>query len=239
MPEIIIPHWPAPNSVRACSTLRADNFDCRLKEQQQRLITIAHLPSNPAWLDQVHGNTVVLAEAAMFASEPVQADAVYTQQNGIVCAVLTADCVPILLANKIGTEVAAIHGGWRGLAADVIGNTCRALQSKPHELMAWIGPAISVDHYEIGGEVRDVFLAQYGAEVCDKVFHAQPGNNNKWRADLPLLAKYSLLRAGILSQDIYLSGECTYKNADRYFSYRRDNGETGRMASLICLQAML
>ncbi|MDD2767805.1 MAG: peptidoglycan editing factor PgeF [Methylococcus sp.] len=178
------------------------------------------LPAEPAWLRQVHGSDAV--EAGMDA-EPA-ADASYTRATGVVCAVMTADCLPVLLCTKDGKGVAAVHAGWKGLAGGVIESAVGSLGTG--ELMAWLGPAIGPEAFAVGGEVRTVFLEQDAAS--DAAF--RPGDNGRWLADIYLLARLRLRRLGV--SDVYGGRWCTYTDAGRFFSYRRD-GVTGRMATLI------
>lgn len=233
----IEPDWPAPPGVRAVSTLRrggasggayaglnlgthvGDDLDA-VAANRACLRRVLDLPAEPAWLRQVHGSDAV--EAGLEA-EPA-ADASYTRATGVVCAVMTADCLPVLLCTKDGKGVAAVHAGWKGLVGGVIESAVGSLGTA--ELMAWLGPAIGPEAFEVGGEVRAVFLAQDAAS--DSAF--RPGDNGRWLADIYLLARLRLRRLGV--SDVYGGQWCTYTDADRFFSYRRD-GVTGRMATLI------
>jgi hypothetical protein len=192
--------------------------------ENRRILRLeAGLPAEPAWLAQVHGVSVAdLDEAA----PDVAADAAITRRPGCVCAILTADCLPVVFATDTGDMVAAAHAGWRGLAAGVIGATVRAMAAQPERLIAWLGPAIGPSHFEVGGEVREAFLsADPGAGDAFKANAA-----GKFMADLALLARRQLECLGV--NRIYGGGECTYARADRYFSHRRD-GVTGRQATLV------
>lgn len=244
---LLIPSWPAPNNIRAYSTLRYPgeshgvyagfNLALHVGDEKSQvlanrhdLIDYANLPSTPKWLNQTHSNIALLAETISSDIVP-NADASYTQKSDQVCVVMTADCLPILVTNKEGTEVAAIHAGWQGLAAGVIENTLSALTSRPESLLVWIGPSIHQPNYEVGED----FYARFSETHSQKELEAAFVLNNqqqKWLADVPLLAKQRLIRCGVNPQDIYLSNECTYANSKRYFSYRRD-GITGRMASFV------
>jgi YfiH family protein len=184
------------------------------------------LPAQPRWLRQVHGCGVV---ALGTAGALPDADAAVTRRPGQVCAVLTADCLPLLLTDRAGTCVAAVHAGWRGLASGVIEAAVRALAVPPARLLCWLGPAIGPDRFEVGAEVRERFLAQGGARA-GAAFRAAGGG--KWLADLYLLAHQRLHALGL--EGIFGGGFCTHRDADRFYSYRRD-GVTGRMASLIWL----
>lgn len=261
------PQWPAPSNIKACSTLRYPGqcmgnyaeFNLALhvgdeaknvQANRDDLIVSANLPAPPKWLNQIHSNQCILAENVQSDDAiniiPPSLDASHTRQNNVVCVVMTADCLPILVTNKSGTEIAAIHAGWRGLADDVVENTLSALQSSPDSLMIWIGPSISKSYYEVGEDVYNAFAKYHTKEECDAAFSPyhpimdtyksnQDIPPKKWLVDMPLLAEQRLIRLGVNKQDIYLSRECTYAQSDRYFSYRRD-GITGRMASLIWME---
>lgn len=242
------PEWPAPNGVRVLSTLRGspggggasqEPYACfnlgrnvgddplAVAENRRILRREALLPAEPAWLAQVHGVTV----ADLDESDPdTAADAAMTRRPGKVCAILTADCLPIVFATDTGETLAAAHAGWRGLAAGVIGATVRAMAVKPERLLAWLGPAIGPSHFEVGGEVRDAFLR--GEPRAGDAFKVKAGG--KFMADLPMLARRQLEHLGV--GRIYGGGECTYAHADRYFSHRRD-GITGRQATLVWREA--
>lgn len=235
----LIPDWPAPANVRAVCTTRAGgcsrgafaglNLAAHVGDDPEavarnraRLRSALQLPGEPAWLEQVHGAEVIDASLP----EPRRADAGFTRNPGVVCAVLTADCLPVLLCAAAGSRVAAVHAGWRGLAAGVLENAVAALE-KSH-LMAWLGPAIGPRAFEVGAEVRRAFVATH--PECAPAF--APADGGKWRADLYALARLALRRAGV--DEVYGGGECTYGDAGRFYSYRR-GGVTGRMASLIWL----
>ncbi|MEW6037035.1 MAG: peptidoglycan editing factor PgeF [Pseudomonadota bacterium] len=233
----IEPDWPAPPGVRAASTLRlggasagvysglnlgihvGDDPDA-VAANRAFLRRSLDLPAEPAWLRQVHGSDAVEAGAE---AEP-EADACYTRDVGVVCAVMTADCLPLLLCTRDGEGVAAVHAGWRGLAGGVIERAVEALGTG--DLLAWLGPAIGPKAFEVGGEVRAAFLAQ--DRESDAAFRA--GDNGRWLADIYLLARLRLKRLGI--GDVHGGRWCTYSDESRFFSYRRD-GVTGRMATLI------
>lgn len=183
------------------------------------------LPAEPVWLQQVHG-TVAIELPAMAGSI---ADAAWTRQPGQVCVVMTADCLPILLCNQAGTAVAAIHAGWRGLCDGVIESTVRAMSESPRNLMAWLGPAITQAAFEVGPEVREAFVRQDAGAAAAFV----PGRGDRWQADLYLLARRRLADLGVTG--IFGASNCTYRQDELFFSYRRD-GQTGRMASLIWIE---
>lgn len=237
------PDWPIGPGVRALSTLRggggsAAPFDTlnlgdhvgdapgAVAANRQRLKEAAGLPAEPTWLRQVHGATV----ANLDACAPAEADAAFTRIPRRVCAILTADCLPILLAAESGDLVAAVHAGWRGLSLGVIEAAVRALPVAPRMLMAWLGPAIGPRHFEVGLEVREVLLeGDLGAEAA-----FIPNARGRFMADLGLLARRRLAALGV--DRVYGGTECTYDRGDRYFSHRRD-GVTGRQATLIWLDA--
>ena len=231
--------WPAPQRVRTFSTTRLGgvsvapftglNLSTSTGDQHAAVaqnITLlaraAGLPHTPAWPRQVHGTRAV--EAAMVVDPAPEADAVFTSEAGRVCSVRTADCLPVLLCDREGSSVAAVHAGWRGLAAGVLEHTISSLPSTPERLMAWLGPAIGPLAFEVGLEVREAFLdADPGAAAC-----FQPSPAGRWLADLYALARLRLERAGVSS--VHGGGLCTRADARLFFSYRRD-GVTGRLAS--------
>jgi polyphenol oxidase len=240
----ILPDWPAPPEVRALSTRRSggvsaapfeslnlgahvgDNPEA-VAENRRRLRTAVRLPAEPVWLSQQHGTNVLDLDGAHDAA--ARADASFTRHPGRVCAILTADCVPVLLASDSGAAVAAAHAGWRGLAAGVIEATVRALELPPQSLLAWLGPAIGPVHFEIGAEVREELLrADPEAEGA-----FEQNARGRYMADLAALVRRKLKRLGIAR--IYGGDACTYAAPEDYFSYRRD-GRTGRQASLIWLE---
>lgn len=226
--------WQPPSGVRALYTLRrAGSFGRGEAQQRQELARLADLPREPAWLAQVHGIDVVDLDAPLSAAEP-QGDAAITTRPGVVCAVLTADCLPVLLAAADGSAVGAAHAGWRGLVAGVIEATVRRLRERCGEvpLQAWLGPAIGAAHFEVGGEVRDAFLAH--DEAASEAFLAN--DRGRWQCDLYRLARQRLTALGIA--DVAGGEHCTFAEAPRFFSHRRDVGSgrsasTGRMATLI------
>jgi YfiH family protein len=241
------PEWPAPAGVRVVSTFRrggasappyaslnlgghVGDVPAAVAENRRSLMEAAGLPAEPAWLTQVHGSTVADLDGAALAGASGPADASFTRQRGRVCAILTADCLPIVLAADSGDMVAAAHAGWRGLAGGVIEATLAALGVPPKRLLAWLGPAIGPEHFEVGAEVREAFLkGDSGAEAA-----FMPNARGRFLADLGLLARRRLAALGV--GRIYGGGQCTYADADRYFSHRRD-GVTGRQATLIWLEA--
>jgi len=235
--------WPAPPGVTAGTTLRtggasrgpwqsfnlADHVgdDAQAVAANRALLRGAlALPAEPLWLGQVHGSVVVEAPCA----KPVpRADAAFARRAGAVCAVLTADCLPVLFAARDGSRVAAAHAGWRGLAGGVLEATVDALGGDPGDLIAWLGPAISQPAFEVGGEVREAFLtADPAAGDC-----FVPNARGRWQADLYALARRRLGACGVAAT--YGGGRCTYGEPDAFYSYRRD-GQCGRMASLIYIR---
>ena len=235
----VVPDWPAPPRVRALVSTRAGGVSAgpyaslnlathvgdepaAVATNRDRLRAACALPAAPRWMNQIHGTQVI--EAAMSGPEIPTADAAVTSQRGVVCAVLTADCLPILLCDRAGTTVAAVHAGWRGLAAGIIATTLARLPPAA-ELLAWIGPGIGPQHYQVGGELRAQFLAQDPGHAA--AFAQRAG---AWYADLAQLAVHQLAQAGV--GGVYASGLCTYANPTDFFSFRR-NPVCGRIASLI------
>jgi polyphenol oxidase len=253
-PGWLTPEWPAAACVRALSTLRGGGVSgsqyaslnlgdhvgdsaAAVAENRRSLRAAARLPAEPTWLAQVHGICVKdldSLDAPGLADAGAPADAAVTSQPGRVCAILTADCLPVLLAVDsgavhTGARVGAAHAGWRGLAGGVIEATVSALGASPGDLLAWLGPAIGPRHFEIGAEVRDALLrGDPGAEAA-----FEPNARGRFMADLYTLARRRLVRLGV--ERIYGGGECTYTDRDKYFSHRRD-GQTGRQATLIWIE---
>ncbi len=236
----IIPNWPAPKNVRALTTTRAGgvssgayaslNLGDHVGDEvnavlQNRALLQQYLPAEPCWLKQIHGTAV---QSLADYHGPVEADASVTQDKQEICAILTADCLPVLLCDDAGTVVGAAHAGWRGLCAGVVENTVAAMQAKPAALMAYLGPAIGAKKFEVGSEVRDAFLRH--DSQADLAFTEKSGG--KYVADMNMLARQRLQHAGVTR--IYGGPFCTMEDA-RFFSFRRDK-VTGRMASLIWLE---
>ncbi len=230
--DFILPDWPAPPNVRAAMTTRALDVATGRDEDRRRLREALALPGEPRWLRQVHGTQVV----ELFRSprsrgedqgEGPQADASFTTASGVACAVMAADCLPVLFCDDAGTTVAAAHAGWRGLAAGVLEATVRATGVAGASLMAWMGAAIGPGSFEVGAEVREAFLAaDAGAAAC---FRPRPAPG-KFLADLYGLARRRLAGAGVTR--VYGGGLDTFADPERFFSYRRD-GRCGRMAALV------
>ncbi|MFC1683877.1 peptidoglycan editing factor PgeF [Pseudomonadota bacterium] len=239
----IEPDWPAPPHIRTIVTTRqggvslppfdglnlADHVgdDPKAVIQNRKLLCESlGLPAEPLWLTQVHGCNVLEAEACPAGGE---ADAVIAHTQGQVCAVLTADCLPLLLCDREGAQVAAIHAGWRGLAAGVIEAALKRFSAPGEEIVAWLGPAIGPQAFEVGDEVRDAFI-KHDPSAANAFVVNRPGH---WLADIYLLARQRLVACGV---GFVGGGDCcTVFDEARFFSYRRD-GKTGRMASLIWME---
>ena len=239
--DCLVPEWPAPPGVHAAFTLRGGGvslppFDslnlgthvgdapAAVMQNRQRVRAGLGLPGEPAWLEQVHGTQVLERTAAALRSPP--ADALITRTAGVVAVVQVADCLPVLIAARDGSVVAAAHAGWRGLAAGILGATVARSGVPPAQLLAWLGPAIGAAHFEVGGEVRDAFLARAPRAAAAFAANAR----GRWQCDLNLLARQHLEAAGVTA--VYGGTWCTYAERERFFSYRRD-GQCGRMAALI------
>jgi YfiH family protein len=250
VPPLLIPDWPAPATVRAAVTTRAGGVSpapwdslnlgmhvgddpARVAENRARLqaaLVAVAAADAPQWLNQVHGTTVVEAEpdSARRAACLPDADAVTTSARHLPCVVMTADCLPVFFCDRAGTRVAVAHAGWRGLCEGVLEATL-AVFPDPAQVLAWLGPAIGPAAFEVGGEVREAFMArQPGAAAC---FRPSP-NPGRFLADIYGLARLRLAAAGVA--DIGGGGLCTFSDRERFYSYRRD-GQTGRLASVIWL----
>lgn len=202
--------WPAPAGTVAGTTLRGSEFE---------------LPAEPQWLNQVHGRRVVHWGSPDFDDGPPDADGIVSDHPRSICVVRTADCLPILLCASDGSEIAAIHGGWRGLAAGVIEATLDAMKTPAHDLLAWFGPAISQPAFEVGLEVRESFGAL--GQAAELFQHNERG---RLQADLFGLARAQLGELGVHA--VYGGGVCTHADPGRFYSYRRD-GDTGRLLSFV------
>jgi len=243
---VLTPDWPAPGAVRAAFTLRpggvsvgpyrslnvgahVGDVPATVAENRRRICADLALPGEPAWLEQVHGTEVVELGRSGVATPPARAaDDVIARRAGGVCAIQVADCLPVLFAARDGSAVAAAHAGWRGLAAGVLEVTIRKLGVDAGALLAWLGPAIGVRHFEVGEEVRAAFVA--GDPGAETAFTAN--TRGRWQCDLVGLARRRLRALGI--RDIAGGDWCTYADPERFFSYRRDR-QCGRMAALIWL----
>jgi YfiH family protein len=272
--HLIIPDWPAPANVKTLQTTRAGGFsatpyeslnlgdhvgDAPLAVERNRMLLNTLLPSEPVWLEQAHGTIVANADQAGCLP---QADACIARHRSAVCVVMTADCLPVLLCDKQGSVVGAAHAGWKGLAAGVIEATVQAMDAAPQNLMAWLGPAISQQAFEVGEEVRALFVDADPRAAAAFI----PGQSGKWFADIYALARLrlnalgitgihgggdcdTLLRSSRLREQSPAAppapdgstapcrgGYCTYNDSERFFSHRRD-GATGRMGTFIWLSS--
>lgn len=241
----IVPDWPAPTRVRSLVTTRnggtsslpfdSMNLAAHLDDDPaavtaNRELLRAHLPAEPCWLQQVHGTRVVQADDASF---PAQADACIARRAGQVCAVMIADCLPVLLCDRAATTVAAAHAGWRGLSAGVLESTMAAMGCEPSDLLAYLGPAIGPQAFEVQADVLDAFTRE--DPRAREWFRGKPapaGEPRKWLADLYGLARSRLADAGVRA--VFGGTGCTFSEPTRFFSHRRDR-RTGRQAALIWL----
>jgi purine-nucleoside/S-methyl-5'-thioadenosine phosphorylase / adenosine deaminase len=247
--KLIEPDWPAPAGVVALSTTRHGGCSTGIYEglntgdhvgdeagavTANRGMLIAELTpgTRVMWLSQVHGNRVVQAQPAVV---DARADASWTRDTSLACAILTADCLPVLFCDRAGTVVAAAHAGWRGLCNGVLEATVASMGVEAGEVLAWLGPAIGKAAFEVGPEVRSSFLAVAGstsAAAIEACFTPHPGNPGRYLASLCLLARQRLSAVGIKA--VYGTEHCTFSDSENFYSYRRD-GQTGRMTSLIYL----
>lgn len=237
MIELIKPQWPAPEHIKAFATTRnagvsgvpfeSLNLGLHVGDERAKVMANRELLQKASnhpqvqWPNQIHSNKVIKYSGS---SSLIDADAVVTDQTDSACAIMTADCLPVLFTNTSGNWVAAAHAGWRGLADGVLINTVNQ-SDQAESLMAWIGPAISQDCFEVGDDVRQIFVE---LNDSNQTYFVQ-NNRGRWQADLAGLAKKQLENLGVA---VYLSQQCTFKNEQQFFSYRRD-GQTGRMASMI------
>jgi YfiH family protein len=248
-PALLPAAWPVPKSIHGFTTLRHgagvskppfDSFNMGLRSgddeavvlrNRAQLVDIARLPSEPYWLRQVHGTGVVRFDD-VFSDEP-EADAAVTSTPGVVLAILTADCLPVLFAAKAGGEVGAAHAGWRGLATGVLEATVAQMRTPADQLVAWLGPAAGPQKYEIGVEVYDAFVAQDWS--AGRAFTSTRPNH--WNVDLYALARRRLEKVGLRAPDIHGGALCTIADPQSFYSHRRstyiESGRTGRMASLV------
>ncbi len=239
--QFIHPDWPACARVKAVSTVRLGGFSqppwdslnlgdhvgdhpSAVAANRRRLVRLTHMPESPCWLRQIHSTILVPASAQTCA-----ADASITRKTGQVCVVMTADCLPLLLCDSQGSQVAAVHAGWRGLADGVIEKTLDGFDCPPRDILAWLGPAIGQAAFEVGSEVRQAFVQRDPSAT--QAFKAN--RTDHWMADIYQLARLRLCGRGV--EQVYGGNYCTYSDSRRFFSYRRD-GQTGRMASLIWLE---
>ena len=244
----VSPNWPVPKNIKAFCTTRKggeskrpfDSFNLAthveddlitVLHNRDSLIELAHIPSQPVWLNQQHTDKALALTSPTEFSKPPIADASWTQTPNVVSVVMTADCLPILITDFDGTCVAAIHAGWKGLADNIVSKTIQSMPIKPVKLMAWIGPAISKKNFEVGQDVYDAFVK---TNINNKdYFEIKERSENKYLADLPGLVTSELNELGVA--DVYQSDLCTFEDEEHFYSYRRD-GKTGRMASLIWIE---
>jgi len=242
-PQFLLLNWPAPKNIHAASTTRLggysqppfDQFNLALHvndhteavfKNRALLKTALQLPSEPIWLEQQHGQLVVDAHQP----DTRYADAAYTDQPNVVCIIMTADCMPILMCNEAGSEIAAIHAGWRGLHQEIIRTALQKFKTPAHHLMAWLGPTITQKNFEVSESVRDDFIALDSQNIMAFKDTLRP---NHYLLDLYDIAKRQLMQLGV--QKIYADSRCTFEEKDRFYSYRR-SPQTGRMASLIWME---
>ncbi|MDX1562711.1 MAG: peptidoglycan editing factor PgeF [Gammaproteobacteria bacterium] len=233
------PEWPMPRGVRSWQTTRAGGVSggsfsslnlgphvgddgAAVAENRRRLRETLGLAAEPRWLEQVHGSRILRLDRG----ETGAADGAVTLEPGVICAVMTADCLPVLLCDRSGTAIGVAHAGWRGLAAGVLAAAVAAMPVRSKDLLVWLGPAISQPSFEVGDEVREAFVAADSAAAA--AFAANPAG--RWQADLYWLACRQLERAGV--EAVYGETTCTYRDAERFFSHRRE-APCGRMATLI------
>ena len=258
--ELIAPEWNAPPGVGSVMTTRRGGVSIApwdslnvgvhvgdspiaVLENRMRVRKEGRLPSEPVWLDQVHGTSVVELDAAntprtanaeqLMDSRRPRADAAVTRCEGVVCAIQVADCLPVLFAARDGSVVGAAHAGWRGLASGVLGATVAAMGTPSAEIVAWLGPSIGRENFEVGDDVLAAFVDTGHSDQQTQTLAAfvrKP--NGKWLCDLEALARLRLAAIGVAQ--VSGGGLCTVADARRFYSYRRD-GQTGRMAALIWL----
>jgi YfiH family protein len=221
----IQPTWPAPKHIKAFTSLRASQvYHAPLEVDEPRLKDLLNLPNNPIRLRQTHSN---IAKEATTDNAKTEGDGLFTHQPLTVCAMLTADCLPLLVTNQAGTAVAAIHAGWRGLASGIIESTLLGLNIPPEDCLVWLGPAIGPSQFEVRSDVYQAFVQHNPAAQ-----HAFVSiGKDHWHANLFALATLRLNAMGI--DQIYGGDYCTYSDKQQFFSYRRDGKETGRLVSLI------
>lgn len=244
MTHFIYPAWKAPRTITALTSTRTggvsqapfhsynlgdhagDVFE-HVQDNRRHLSQILNLPSSPCWLNQTHSNQVVLVDQ----NDDRSADAAISRKPGQVLAIMTADCMPLLICNRDGNEIAAIHAGWRGLANGIIENTIFQMNAQPHDLLVWIGPTICEACFEVGDDVKSIFISQYDF-AKDAFIPTHAKDENKWLGSMVFIAKKICTQLGIHQNNIFESRHCTMEERGLFYSYRRD-GVTGRMASLI------
>lgn len=247
-PALIRPEWAAPGTVAACSTTRKEGVSCapwnslnlgdHVGDDQNHVIQNRALLAQKAgfqseslaWLRQVHGTDVAEITSQNVSDCPA-ADASFTREPGLVCAILTADCLPVIICDRAGTLVGAAHAGWRSLCGGVLENLISRMNVPAHELIAWMGPAIGPEQFEVGPEVRDAFVAY--SPSAKRAFASERARPGHFMADIFELARQRLAAVGVQAVDG--GGICTYTDERRFYSYRRD-GQTGRMATLVWIR---
>lgn len=242
--SFIYPDWPAPDNVRAVMTTRhggssvlpfdslnlgdhVDDNPLHVNMNREQVATDLGLLKSPAWLTQVHGVEVAKASTAISGDK---ADAIIGNERYDVCAIMTADCLPVLFCNKQGSVIAAAHAGWRGLASGVLEATISKMACDPNDILVWMGAAIGPAQFEVGGEVKDAFMSQY----LESANAFKERSTTKWLADIYHLARIRLSHAQIPAENVFGGELCTYTQNTDFYSYRRES-RTGRMASLIWL----
>jgi len=234
----LAPDWPVPAGIHAATTLRTGGVSLppyqslnpalhvgddigRVTKNRQIIKDMLELPAEPVWLEQIHSNRVIHAQST---SIPLQADASYTCDSGVVCVVMTADCLPLLVCSADGECVGAIHAGWRGLLSGIISNSLKSMGCSDY--LVWLGPAIGPSCFEVGAEVREAFAQK--SEAFSDAFIQK--SNGKWLANIYQLARIELASLGV--NKVFGGDFCTVTDAQRFYSYRRDQ-QTGRLATLI------
>lgn len=244
--DCICPDWPAPETVQAFTTTRKNGYSVGsyaslnlaqhveddhsiVERNRDRLIKKFNLPSQPVWLQQTHSNTVIKADNFQHSLVPPEADASWTSNSNVACAVLTADCLPVFFTNKQGDRVAVTHAGWRGALNGIITSSFLTMGIAAEDCLVWLGPAIGAENFEVGADVYKAFTHKNSEN--DIAFRQI--DNQHWLCDIYQLARIELQQLGI--QSIYGGGLCTYFDEENFYSFRRDGARTGRMASLIWL----
>jgi len=254
--NFLTPDWPAPAQVKSAITLRrggcsrppfdsnnlalhVDDSAADVQVNRHNLVTHLALPAQPLWLDQCHSTELVYVPD--YFQEPQQAataDGSYSDRANTVCAILTADCLPVLFCNQSGSQVAAAHAGWRGLCGGILRKTVATFKHSPQQVMAYLGPAIGPQVFEVGAEVLQAFIRnaqdEQHKQAVTAAFKAVEGSANKYLADLYALARAELVASGVTA--IYGGNYCSYSDSERFYSYRRES-KTGRNASLVWLQS--
>ena len=250
--NFIIPDWPAPAQVKSAITLRSggtsrapfdsnnlalhvDDSAADVQQNRRNLVAALPLPASPLWLNQCHGTELVYLPKTQQAAT---ADGSYSDEVDTVCAILTADCLPVLFCNQSANQVAAAHAGWRGLCGGILRKTVATFKHSPDQVMAYLGPAIGPQVFEVGAEVMDAFVRtaqnESHRQAVFKAFNPVDGDPEKYLADLYALARAELTASGVI--DIYGGNYCSYSDSERFYSFRRES-KTGRNASLVWLQS--